>query len=156
MPVDVSAAAAPWCEGLLARAAQVLLCETGHERDELSIAVVDDAEICDLNGRFRGVERPTDVLAFPQGEGEPLADGEGATHLGDVVISAETSKRQATDGGWTHEAELVRLLVHGFLHLLGYDHEVSESEAKRMRAEEARLSSLLERAGIDCAGGLSG
>ncbi len=151
MPVDVSAAAAPWCEALLARAAEVLLRGTGHENDELSVAVVDDAEMCELNGRFRGVERSTDVLAFAQGEGEPLSDGGGLSNLGDVVISAETSERQAADGGWTHEAELVRLLLHGFLHLLGYDHEVSESEAQRMKAEEARLAALLKRAGIDCA-----
>ncbi len=152
MPVDVSAAAVPWLEKRLAQVAELLLRETGHESDALSVAVVSDARICELNRRYRGVDRPTDVLSFAQEEGEQLAGARGeAVELGDVVISAETSERQAAAGGWTHEAEIVRLLLHGFLHLLGYDHEGNEAEAERMRAEERRLATLLGRAGIECA-----
>src|SRR5438105_5458993 len=83
-------------------------------REDVSIALVSDREIRALNRRWRGKDRPTDVLSFP-------LDEPGA--LGDVVISLDTARRQAREGGWPLSAELRRLLAHGILHCRGYDHE---------------------------------
>lgn len=107
-----------------------------HSRSELSIALVDDATIAELNERYRGVPRPTDVLAFPLQEGED-AD-RGGNLLGDVVISVETAKRQAQRAHRGLDSVVARLLVHGTLHLLGHDHQ-DDAEARRMGAEERRL-----------------
>ena len=98
-------------------------------REELSVALVSDREIRGLNRRWRGKDQPTDVLSFP------LNDS-GA--LGDVVISLETARRQAREGGWPLAAELRRLLAHGILHCRGYDHE-NARQARKMAAAERRL-----------------
>ncbi|RMD84553.1 MAG: rRNA maturation RNase YbeY [Candidatus Dadabacteria bacterium] len=152
MPVEVNASGAPQWRALLAKAARLLLEETGRRGAEFSVTLVGDEEMCSLNRRYRGVNRPTDVLAFAQSEGEPIAAASGDEHLGDVIISTETARRQAEASGWPVEDELVRLLVHGYLHLIGYDHEASRAQARRMRAEETRLARLLAAAGIRCAG----
>lgn len=108
---------------------------------ELSVALVDDAEIRRLNSTYRRVDKPTDVLAFAMREGEG-----GSLHpdmLGDVVISLDTAARQATARG-VPVAEVVRLLLtHGLLHLLGYDHERSPAEARRMFRKQRGLVSRL-------------
>jgi probable rRNA maturation factor len=101
----------------------------GWVREELSIALVADREIRALNRRWRGKDQATDVLSFPLQE--PRA-------LGDVVISLETARRQAREGGWSLAAELRRLLAHGILHCRGYDHE-DPGDARRMAAAERRL-----------------
>ena len=98
-------------------------------REELSIALVTDREIRRLNLRWRRKDRPTDVLSFPLEE---------PGNLGDVVISMDTARRQAKEGGWPLAAELRRLLAHGILHCRGYDHE-SAADARRMAAAERRL-----------------
>ena len=108
--------------------------------DELSIALVDDEEMRLLNARYRRKDRPTDVLAFAQREGE----GGSARLLGDVVISVDTALRQARERGVELRDELRLLLAHGILHLLGYDHERSPSEARRMFAKQRRLLQELE------------
>jgi probable rRNA maturation factor len=90
-----------------------------------------------LNARYRGIDRPTDVLAFAMREG-PCA-GLHPQVLGDVVISAETAWRQAQARRHSLAEELTQLLIHGTLHLLGYDHEVSAAEARLMRAKEREL-----------------
>ncbi len=120
---------------LLARARK-LLAATGCARSELSIALVDDDAIAELNARHRGKDRPTDVLSFSLVEGEH-ADRRGAL-LGDVVIGIETAARQARARHRSLDEEVARLLVHGTLHLLGHDHEEDE-EARVMRAEERRV-----------------
>jgi probable rRNA maturation factor len=94
-----------------------------------------------LNARYRGVDRPTDVLAFAMREG-PFAQFHPHL-LGDVVISAETALRQARTHRRTLAEELTHLLIHGTLHLLGYDHEVSSAEARLMRAKERALWKLV-------------
>lgn len=134
------------------RAALVILSALGHEESELSVAFVDDERMQELNRDWRGKDRPTDVLSFSQLEGEDLASAEDGEPLllGDVIVSVDTLERQARDGGWTDEEELVRLLLHGVLHLLGHDHE-EQDDAKAMRAEEARLVTALAGAGIACA-----
>ena len=109
-------------------------------KDELSIALVGDEEMRVLNARYRKLDRPTDVLAFAQREGE----GDGTNLLGDVVISVDTASRQAAEHGVELHDELRLLLAHGILHLLGYDHERSASEARRMFAKQRRLIRELE------------
>jgi len=113
-----------------------LLREIERAGAELSIALVDDAEIADLNSRYRGRQGPTDVLSFSLEEG-PHADRRGSL-LGDVVVSLETAATQARRGRRSLDDEVLRLLIHGTLHLVGHDHE-GEEEARRMRAEERRL-----------------
>ena len=118
------------------RARRILTALVGSDRAELSILLVDDAEIAALNRRYRGRSRPTDVLAFSLLEGAH-ADRRGAL-LGDVVIGIETAARQARSRRRTLDDEVARLLVHGALHLVGYDHARS-AEARIMRAQERRV-----------------
>lgn len=106
--------------------ARALLRHLGLGRAELSIVLCDDAFIQALNKQWRGKDAPTDVLSFPMEEDDLL---------GDVVISLETAARDGTP---------VRvLLVHGLLHLLGYDHETGEEDAAAMRAKENELLAAL-------------
>ena len=116
----------------------------GFERAELSVVMTDDATIHDLNRTWRHKDKPTDVLSFSQYEGEGPA---GAVPvLGDVIISTDTAQRQAEQIGHSLDDELQRLLVHGVLHLLGHDHVNGGLQARRMKAEEARLLGLLAEA----------
>jgi probable rRNA maturation factor len=103
---------------------------------ELSIRLVDDAEIAEHNARYRGREGPTDVLSFSLVEGAH-AERRGAL-LGDVLISLETASRQARSHRRSLESEVLHLVIHGALHLIGHDH-VREGEARAMRAAERRL-----------------
>ncbi len=125
---------------LLSRARRVLRA-AGHARSELSLSLVDDEEMADLNHRYRGIDRPTDVLSFS------LVEGEAAEHrgrlLGDVVIGIETAERRAREAHRSLDQEVARLLIHGVLHLLGHDHE-EPSGARAMRAEERRIWRTLE------------
>lgn len=108
----------------------------------LSILFCDDDFIQNLNRDYRGKDKPTDVLSFA------LADGDCDTpSLGDVVISLETAARQHARYGTTYAEELVRLLIHGIHHLLGFDHEgVSRSVAQKMRrSEDAVFAELRDR-----------
>ena len=100
-----------------------------------------DQTIHELNRQYRNKDKPTDVLSFP------LADEVCPTLLGDVVISIDTARRQARQRKRAFADELRALLVHGILHLLGYDHEVSDSEAVRMRRKERELKALLQQSG---------
>src|SRR6185503_6399752 len=113
-----------------------MLREVGRSKAELSIALVDDAEIAELNARYRGVEGATDVLSFSLLEGAH-AERRGDL-LGDVVVSLDTAAVQARRGRRSLDDEVLRLLIHGALHLLGYDHE-RRDDARRMRAEERRI-----------------
>ena len=96
-----------------------------------------DREIHVLNRQYRGKDKPTDVLSFP------LADELQPFLLGDVVISVETAAHQAQQRGHSLRKELQTLLIHGVLHLLGYDHEVSRSEAVRMHRKEREVKAVL-------------
>jgi probable rRNA maturation factor len=121
---------------LLRKRAAAVLREIGRPEGELSIHVVDDAEIAALNSEHRGKPTATDVLSFSLMDGDH-SDFRGDL-LGDVVIGLETAARQAESGARDLDAEIARLLIHGALHLLGWDH-VDASEARRMRAEERRI-----------------
>ncbi|MDI6710020.1 MAG: rRNA maturation RNase YbeY [Thermoanaerobacterales bacterium] len=114
---------------------------------EVSVALVDDAYIRELNREYRGVDAPTDVLSFTMGEEDPDADeDEPYLLLGDVVISLPTAVRQAGEYGTDLPREAARLAVHGTLHLLGYDHQRDE-DAARMEALEAEILAALPRRG---------
>jgi rRNA maturation RNase YbeY len=109
---------------------------------ELSVVLVDDREMQALNATYRKKNRPTDVLAFSMREGEPSPQ---TNLLGDVVISVDTAARQAAERGVSVAAEIRTLLAHGILHLLGYDHERSPAEARRMFALQRKLMLRLDR-----------
>jgi probable rRNA maturation factor len=118
--------------------ARAALHHLGQTQAELSLALVTDPEIHTLNRQYRGKDKPTDVLSFP------LADELQPFLLGDVVISVETAARQAQRRDHSLREELQTLLIHGILHLLGYDHEVSRPEAVRMRRKEREVKAVLE------------
>jgi probable rRNA maturation factor len=114
------------------------------ENTEVSLAFCDDAAIHQLNRDYRGVDRSTDVLSFALNEGsEPeIIDGPDEELLGDIIISVDTLSRQAEEYGHTMERELSYLTVHGFLHLMGYDHITEDDKIEMRKEEEAVLSSL--------------
>lgn len=99
------------------------------ENVELSILLTNDETIRQLNKQWRNKDKPTDVLSFLVNE-KPF--GYKYTVLGDVIISLPYAKKQAKEIGLTEKEEILRLLAHGILHLLGYDHETSEEDAKVM------------------------
>jgi probable rRNA maturation factor len=108
---------------------------------ELSIVLVGDEEIGSLNWRYLKRRGATNVLAFPMREGEF-----GDLHpnlLGDVVISLPTARREAEEAGTSLEAMVDRLLVHGILHLFGYDHEKNDRAAREMGERSEALLALL-------------
>lgn len=108
---------------------------------ELSIVLCDDSFIQPLNLEYRGKDRPTDVLSFAMQEGEGCMEDDPV--LGDIVISVQTAAVQGAEHGHGTERELQVLLIHGLLHLLGYDHEQEEAQALEMEAQEKRLLALL-------------
>ncbi|HJQ83346.1 MAG TPA: rRNA maturation RNase YbeY [Candidatus Binatia bacterium] len=142
MPVAVAMRGrrAPALGTRLARGAARLLRKLKLERAELSILLVSDREMRTLNRRWRDRDRTTDVLSFSQREGGERAP---AGLLGDVVISVDTARRQAGVRRTSLGREADRLLIHGLLHLLGYDHERSAAEARRMQRRERMLASWL-------------
>lgn len=113
---------------------------------ELSLVLTDDAHIQELNRTWRGHDKPTNVLSFPAGEGaEPDVSDEYSDQpmlLGDIVIARETLEREAADEGKSVDDHFTHLLLHGFLHLMGYDHE-DETEAEEMEAIERRILASL-------------
>ncbi len=124
--------------------AQRILTATRTPTSEMGITLVGDAEMKHLNQQYRGLDRPTDVLAFPMQEKDSPKRPRGAPRLlGDVVISADTLKKQAKQRRHTQKRELAILIIHGFLHLLGLDHERSPEEAKKMKRQEKRLLNIV-------------
>ncbi|HYD48299.1 MAG TPA: rRNA maturation RNase YbeY [Terriglobales bacterium] len=125
----------------VARDARRILRILEEEQAELSVSLVDDEEIHRLNRDYRFKDKPTDVLAFALREGIQAPGTERV--LGDVVISLDTAARQAYKRKRMLAAEVRTLLIHGILHLLGYDHERSPSEARRMKRKERALAGTL-------------
>jgi probable rRNA maturation factor len=109
-----------------------------EKRAELSIVLTGDGEVKKLNKLYRKKDKTTDVLSFPLLEGRKLSSGDGKIALGDVVISVPQTKRQSVKIGKSFKGELALLLVHGILHLLGYDHATRAQET-RMFALQAHL-----------------
>ncbi len=123
--------------------ARRLLQQEGLARAGVSVLLTGDSAVHDLNLRYRGYDKPTDVLSFAQRDLQagappaPALPGE-RVELGDVIISVDTAARQAVTHGVTLEEELALLAVHGVLHLLGYEDETDEG-IERMRAREREL-----------------
>ncbi len=122
------------------RCARVALKFMSEDSAELSLLFVDDFYIKRLNRKYRKVNSRTDVLAFAMREGQGLP--KDSPILGDVVISAETAKREAKKRNIVFQGELDLYVVHGVLHLLGYDDE-SPRERKKMKAKEKEILSIL-------------
>ena len=101
--------------------------KVGHDA---TIAFVSDQQIKTLNKRFRGLGKPTDVLSFPAA-GDEFAET-SQPNLGDVAISVERAERQAAENGLAFENEIAQLVLHGLLHLCGYDHETDKGEMNRL------------------------
>jgi probable rRNA maturation factor len=123
-------------ERVAAAVASVLAAE-GAEAEEISVVFLSDEEIREMNRRFLGRDYATDVLAFPlQEHGEPV--------VGDVFVGAEQVERQATEHGVPHPEEVLRVVVHGVLHLLGHDHPegASRTESEMWRRQEALVARL--------------
>jgi probable rRNA maturation factor len=100
---------------------------------------VDDPQITKLNKTYLNRNRPTDVIAFSQIEGAFSHPNAHTNLLGDLVISLETAKRQAQDQRTTLKEEVVFLLIHGILHLIGHDHEGSVKKAREMEAQQHKI-----------------
>ena len=127
--------------------AQTLDYEQYRNACEVSVTFTDNAQIHELNRKFRNVDRPTDVLSFP------LFDYDGVTEeppvdelfgmLGDIVLSLEQAKLQAEEYGHSFEREVAFLCVHSTLHLLGYDHETSKEDEKEMFRKQKEIMEIM-------------
>ena len=126
-------------QGTLRRVTGRLLRLLDETQAEVCIALIGDTKMRRLNRTYRNRDRTTDVLAFAYREA-----GSGVSQLlGDVVISVPTARRQAQAFGHSLDEELLRLLIHGVLHLVGYDHEQSRHQARRMQQKETELFDAL-------------
>jgi probable rRNA maturation factor len=142
-------------EGLESQVESELLCraalQTLHSQQiesgcELAVVVTDDDTLRELNRRHRGVDAPTDVLAFPNDTRGPFVNvPDGPCYLGDVIISFHRAVAQAIEAGHDTQAELQLLVVHGILHLLGYDDQAEQPREKMWRVQ----SQILQALGID-------
>lgn len=150
--IDIPEAWISRLEQLLQIAAE----QEGLTEGEVSLTFVDDDEIHRLNREFRNIDRPTDVLSFAmleKGEDEPEIVFEVESEdeqdpfsgmLGDIIISTERAQAQSEEYGHSLEREIGFLFVHGFLHLIGYDHEDAEGEAEMTAKQEE----VLQKAGL--------
>lgn len=143
----------------------------GYDQHELSVVITDDAEIMELNQTYRGIGKPTNVLAFPMLDSmvekpmvdplfDPMVDTDGdkvdepeigkdfsspvPQLLGDLVISLETAQREADEASITLDERLSQLMVHGILHLVGFDHELGQDEAVEMEEKSLEILRLIE------------
>lgn len=123
-----------------------ILSALGYQSSELSISIVGDRSIRRLNRDYLSRDKSTNVISFAMQEG-PFAEL-NPQMLGDVVVSADTCAREAEEGGMTFHGRLCFLVLHGILHLTGFDHERSgEVEARRMEEKEREIFKILEREG---------
>jgi probable rRNA maturation factor len=136
-----------WLKGIARRVLEV---EKIVPSTEMGLLITDSRTIRKLNKIYRGEDKPTDVLAFQMTPGMnqelelPFVSApDGIKHLGEVVISYPQAEKQAQEQGHSVTRELALLIVHGMLHLLGYDHELREEEQK-MRDKENKILSILE------------
>ena len=124
-------------------AARRILKNLGYEGYELTVVLVEDREITRLNRQYFHRNRPTNVISFPMMDETPASLH--SRILGDVVISADTARRGAEELGKKAEEEILFLLIHGILHLTGYDHEGSVAERRKMEAKEKEFFEALNR-----------
>ena len=147
---DVAAAgwpAADW-PALAAAAVRAAVAETPHGHlvqagfaAEIGVRLSDDAEVQGLNRQYRGKDKPTNVLSFPMVQADLIESlgntDDGEILLGDIILAAETCGREAAEKGWSVTDYAQHLIVHGLLHLLGYDHELGDTQATAMEALES-------------------
>lgn len=142
--IEISRNAEGWPEALDARAEQAVRGALKHSNAkitgaaELSVVLTDDAEQRTLNREWRGIDKSTNVLSFPQIE--PFGAVSGI--LGDVILARETLEREAAEQGVSFEDHFTHLMVHGFLHILGYDH-IEDGEALVMEGLETQILASL-------------
>lgn len=152
LTVETDIAAAGWPEGphwstLARRAVAAAVAETPHaDLDEapmsveVAVRLTNDAEVHQLNRQYRGKDKPTNILSFPMLSADMLVSlansDDGEVLLGDLVLAAQTVCREADEKGWAVDDYVSHLVVHGTLHLLGYDHEDDEAAAEHMEALE--------------------
>ena len=133
--VEISA---DWAEQINEVAAICLREEEIPERAEVDLLFVDNEAIREMNKEYRDKDSATDVLSFPMYEADEAIDDEEEILFGDIVISLERAQEQAMEYGHSLKREVMYLLVHGLLHLAGYDH-MSEEDKKQMREKEEKL-----------------
>lgn len=127
---------------LLEQAARLTLDqESAPVNADMTIVLTDDSQLHELNREYLGVDAPTDVLSFPASESDPET---GVAYLGDILISIPRANQQAQAAGHSLEAETQLLVVHGTLHLLGYDHGEAEEKDRMWKAQ----AEVLERLGL--------
>lgn len=119
----------------LKKIALAILGLLGQAEAELSLALIGNSEMRKLNAKYRRKDYPTDVLSFPMEQAGPAP----TRLLGDVIISVEKAREQAKQRGRTPDHELATLLIHGIVHLLGYDHERSAKDARAMKRLEDKI-----------------
>jgi len=125
----------------IATAAETVAADVGEA--ELAVMLTDDSGIRALNRDFRGIDKPTNVLSFsPPRSGPDYGEGAHPRPLGDIAIAYETMRKEADDGSKAFDHHLSHLAVHGFLHLIGYDHE-TEEDADAMEALETEILAQL-------------
>lgn len=131
-------------EGLISRGFEIAARIEGlSDAIEVSVTFVDDATIQTLNRAYRDIDAPTDVLSFPQDDDGGFEAPEGMPEiLGDIVISLPRAREQALEYGHDVNREVVYLAIHGFLHLLGYDHHSAAEQAVMREQEETVLGEL--------------
>jgi probable rRNA maturation factor len=123
----------------IARIADATLAEVGRRDSTLTVAFVRDRTIRRLNSKFRGNDRATDVLSFPTGNASDHYDENNSSEeLGDVVVSTDTAQRQADEAGHSFDREVDELVIHGVLHLCGYDHETDSGQMNRLELRVRR------------------
>lgn len=122
--------------------AQLILNALGFPEAELSLVIMDDVQIARLNARYLKRRGPTNVIAFPMQEGEFAAVTPAL--LGDVAISVETARKEAAAAGVAFKRRFDELLIHGILHLAGYDHEKGEMQAQVMEKKTKELLRMLD------------
>jgi probable rRNA maturation factor len=131
----------PDVEACVRRAAEAALLDNEAPPSEISIVLSDDEHLRELNKHHRGMDKPTNVLSFPAARTKTPAGAQRM--LGDIVIAFGTVEREATEEAKSLENHLSHLVVHGVLHLLGYDHEGDEEEAELMEARERQILAKL-------------
>ncbi|MFP3999088.1 MAG: rRNA maturation RNase YbeY [Desulfobacterales bacterium] len=129
-------------EERIRKTASALLEALGKTGAELSLLIVDNEQIAEINKTYLYRTGPTNVIAFPMGDSgfneiQPEL-------LGDIVISVETADKEASNAGYCMEERFTELLIHGILHLLGYDHETNEQDAKQMNEKSDELMAYLK------------
>jgi len=144
--IDIELASPLWAAQPLAvatvrNAIQAAAAALANPAGEVSVVLTDDAEIRTLNRDWRGIDKPTNVLSFPAAK--PASKQAAPELLGDIVIAYETLGRECADEDRIFLHHLAHLAVHGFLHLMGYDHQ-TEDQADKMESLESRIMTLMQ------------